>query len=49
MSPAPYRCTLPKLLLNIYEKYYINCIICKMARMSRGFQGDVIREIKSFL
>jgi len=36
MNPAPYRCTLPKLLLNIYEKYYIYCIICDSPILSRG-------------
>jgi hypothetical protein len=37
INPAPYRCTLPKQLLNIYEKFYNNCIISKSAGLSRGF------------
>ena len=36
MNPASYRCKLPKLLLNIYEKYYINCIIYNSPVLSRG-------------
>ena len=49
MNPAPYRCTLPKYLLNIYEKYYIYCIICILAGMSRRISGEINSSQEQFL